>query len=184
MLKSLNYSDATGGCEESLEMATDSFNAIGVLLDDLGLVESKSKAHPPSTSMPYLGIQFDTIAMSMSIPPEKVAEVRAEIASWVKKTTASKKSLQQLLGKLFWVSRCVKFSRAFMSQLLSQLKEMSHLPDHKKVKLSPECKQDILWWARYLRRFNGIEMMYPEDPLDLTLEQLLGTSALVNCGDA
>ena len=184
MFQSLNYSDDIGGCEDSLEMATDSFNALGVLLVDLGLVESKSKAHPPSTSMPYLGIQFDTIAMRMSIPPEKVAEVRAEIASWVKKTTACKKSLQQLLGKLFWVSRCVKFSRAFMSQLLSQLKEMSYLPDHKKVKLSPECKQDILWWARYLRRFNGIEMMYPEDPLDLTLEQLLETSALVNCGDA
>ena len=27
-------------------------------------------------------------------------------------------------------------------------------------------------------------MMYPSDPLDLTLEQLLGTEALVNCGDA
>ena len=184
MFKSLNYSDDIGGCEDSLEMATDSFNALGDLLEDLGLVESKSKAHPPSTSMPYLGILFDTVGMRMSIPPEKVAEVREEISAWVKKTTASKRSLQQLLGKLFWVSRCVKFSRPFMSQLLSQLKVMSPFPDHKKVKLSPECKQDIQWWARYLRRFNGIELMYPEDPLDLTLDQLLETSALVNCGDA
>ena len=184
MFKSLNYSDDIGGCEDSLEMAMDSFNALGTLLEDLGLVESKSKAHPPSTSMPYLGIQFDTISMRMSIPPEKVAEVRDEISSWVKKSTASKKSLQQLLGKLFWVSRCVRFSRAFMGQLLFQLKEMSNLPDHKKAKLSLECKQDIQWWARYLRRFNGIEMIYPADPLNLSLEQLLETSALVNCGDA
>jgi hypothetical protein len=35
-----------------------------------------------------------------------------------------------------------------------------------------------------LRRFNGIEMLYPTDPLGLSLDQLLDTSALVNCGDA
>ena len=181
---SLNYSDDIGGCEKSLERATESFESLGALFTDLGLVESKSKAHPPSTSMPYLGIQFDTVSMRMSIPPEKVAEVREEISLWEKKTSASKKSLQQLLGKLFWVSRCVKFSRGFMGRLLSQLQHMHALPDHKKEKLPPGCKQDIMWWARYLRRFNGIEMLYPTDPIGLSLDQLLETDALVNCGDA
>ena len=184
VFRSLNYSDDIGGCESSLEMATDSFNALGALLVDLGLVESKSKAHPPSTSMPYLGIQFDSVSMRMSIPAEKITEVREELAMWEKKTTGTKKSLQKLLGKLFWISRCVRFSRAFMGELLTQLREMYQLSDHKKMKLSLACRQDVQWWARYLRRFNGIELIYPEDPLNLTLDQLLDTSALVNCGDA
>ena len=181
---SLNYSDDIGGCEKTYERAMESFLALGKLLLDLGLKESASKAHPPSTSMPYLGILFDTITMRMSIPPAKVAEVQEEVSLWIKKSAATKKTLQQLLGKLFWVSTCVRFSRCFMGRLLSQLKIMHSLPDHKKTALSHGCKQDILWWDRYLRRFNGVEMLYETDPLGLTLDQLLDTGACVNCGDA
>ena len=184
MFNSLNYSDDIGGCESTLERATQSYEALSTLFTDLGLLESKSKAHPPSTSMPYLGIQFNTMTMQMSIPPEKIAEVREEISVWERKTKANKKSLQKLLGKLFWVSRCVRFSRGFMRQLLTQLQEVHQLPDHQNVKLQPGCRTDIKWWARYLRRFNGIEMMFPSDPLNLSLDQLLDTDALVNCGDA
>ena len=185
LYKSLNYSDDIGGGETSLTRATQSFNALGTLLADLGLVESVSIAHPPSTSMPYLGIQFDTVAMTMSIPADKVEEVRELVSLWMKKSTTSKKSLQQLLGKLHWVSRCVRFSRGFMGRLITQLQQMHALSDHKKISLSQGCKDDIQWWGRYLRRFNGIELLYPSDPLlGLSLDQLLETDALVNCGDA
>jgi hypothetical protein len=134
--------------------------------------------------MPYLGVNFDTVKMIMSIPAEKLTEVREEINSWSRKTKATKKGLQQLLGKLFWVSRCVKYSRSFMARLLNQLASMHTLPDHKKAALSDDCRQDIQWWSRYLRRFNGVECMYPDDPMGLSLDQLLDSSALVNCGDA
>ena len=184
MYRSLNYCDDIGGCEVTRERAEQSFQALETLFQDLGLIESTSKAHSPSTSMPYLGIQFDTVSMTMSIPPEKIAEVREEISLWEKKTTASKKSLQQLLGKLFWVSQCVRFSRGFMGRLLAQLQTMHTLLDLKKSKLTQGCRQDIRWWGRYLRQFNGIEMLYPTDPLSLTLNQLLDTDAFVNCGDA
>jgi hypothetical protein len=181
---SINYSDDIGGAEKTFERAVQSYNALADLLQDLGLTESISKAHKPSTSMPYLGVNFDTVRMRMSIPADKLTEVRDEIAAWVRKTKATKKGLQQLLGKLFWVSRCVKFSRGFMARLLNQLTSMHSLSDNKKVTLSEDCRLDIGWWARYLRRFNGVECMYPDDPMDLSLDQLLDTSALVNCGDA
>ena len=184
MYNSINYSDDIGGCEESLDRANAAYDALAVLLTDLGLRESKSKAHPPSTCMPYLGVEFDTVAMVMRVPPEKVSELQDDLGSWSRKTTSTKKNLQQLLGKLFWVARCVRFSRGFMSRLLAQLKAMHKLGDNKKAPLSDECRQDIKWWDRYLRRFNGCELLYPTDPLDLSLDQLLDSSAMVNCGDA
>ena len=181
---SINYSDDIGGGERTLDRATESYTALAELLQDLGLSESTSKAHAPSTSMPYLGVNFDTVRMEMSIPVEKLTEVRELLGAWSRKTKATKKGLQQLLGKLFWVSRCVKFSRGFMARLLNQLADMHCLPDNKKVPISEECRLDIKWWSRYIRRFNGIECMYPDDPMDLSLGQLLDSSALVNCGDA
>ena len=184
MFASMNYSDDIGGAESTLARATASFSALGNLLIELGLEESLDKAHPPSTKMPYLGVLFDTVAMTMSIPPEKLQEVRSEVQLWLKKTTATKKNLQKLLGKLFWISRCVKFSRSFMARLLGQLKLHSTVGDNKKLKLSQDCMADIFWWDRYLRRFNGVEILYPSDPISLSLEQLLESSFLVNCGDA
>ena len=75
----INYSDDLGGGEKSRSRSVMSFNKLGELLAELGLVESTDKASSPSTSMVYLGIQFDTVAMTMSLPPEKLAEVKAEI---------------------------------------------------------------------------------------------------------
>ena len=184
MYHSINYSDDIGGCERTYDRALDSFNALADLFEDLGMAESTNKAHEPSTSMPYLGVNFNTISMKMSIPAEKLTEVRDEISFWSKKTKATKKGLQQLLGKLFWVSRCVKFSRIFMARLLTQLSSMHMLADHTKVSFPEECRLDIQWWSRYLRRFNGVECMYPDEPMDLSLDQLLDTTAFVNCGDA
>ena len=181
---SINYSDDIGGVEATKERATVSFTALSDLLLELGLEESLDKAHPPSTRMPYLGVMFDTVAMTMSIPPEKLQEVRSDVRLWMKKTTATKKNLQRLLGKLFWVSRCVQHSRSFMGRLLGQLKLTNSVGENKKVKLSPDCIADIQWWDRYLGRFNGVEIIYPTDPILLSLDQLLDTSALVNCGDA
>ena len=134
--------------------------------------------------MPFLGVNFDTVRREMSIPPEKLTEVQEEVSLWERKTTGTKKTLQQLLGKLFWVSKCVKFSRPFMGRLLGQLKTMHHLSNNKKVPLSDSCRLDIKWWNRFLRRFNGVEMMIPDDPLLLALEDLVEVGAHVNCGDA
>ena len=184
LFNSINYSDDIGGCESTEERAIQSSLALFDLLKKLGLKESLDKYHPPSTCMPYLGVQFDSVKQLMSVPPEKLTEVREEVEKWRKKSTASKKTLQQLLGKLFWVSRCVRFSRPFMGRLLQQLKTMYLLPDNKKVVLSPDCRLDISWWCRYLRRFNGVELMYVDDPMGLSLSQLLETNAMVNCGDA
>ena len=87
---------------------------MATLLGDLGLKESHNKFHPHSTFMPYLGVQFDSVKQLMSVPPEKLSEVRDEVENWRRKYKATKKTVQQLLGKLFWISRCVGFSLPFI----------------------------------------------------------------------
>ena len=184
MYNSLNYCDDFGGVEETQSRALQSSEAMATLLEDLGLEESTDKYHPPSTSMPYLGVQFDSEKMTMSVPADKLEELREEVNMWSRKKKATKKNLQQLLGKLFWVSKCVKFSRTFMCRLLLQLKEMNKHPENKKIELQEDCKLDIKWWNRYLRQFNGVELIYHDDPLLISLEDALQVGVHVNCGDA
>ena len=179
-----NYVDDLGGVEKDKERATAAYKKLEWLLTDLGLEESTKKAEPPSTSMVYLGVQFDSIRMTMSVPPDKITEIKAEIGRWARKTTITKKELQSLLGKLFWVAKVVQHARPFMGRLLMQLRIMNNLKDNKKIKFTDESRKDILWWCRYLETFNGISMIVNDDPIPLSLEQLLDDPHGVCAGDA
>ena len=134
--------------------------------------------------MVYLGVEFDSVKMEMRVPAEKLAEVRAEIETWSRKTSAAKQPMQSLLGKLFWVARCIKFSRVFLGRLLALMREMHLLEGNKKMTITEEAKKDIRWWAVYLRAFNGVTAIFNDDPMPLPFQDLIETRAFVCAGDA
>jgi hypothetical protein len=102
----------------------------------------------------------------------------------VKKTTAVRRDLQSILGKMFWVSRVVRYSRPFMGRFLQQLRNMKEIPDNKKVRLSSESRKDILWWSTYMRTFNGVSLIVNDDDIQQTVEQLITSPFNVYAGDA
>ena len=180
----VNYVDDLGGVEKELARAYAAFEKLGWLLKDLGLDESVEKAVPPTTLMTYLGVEFDSQAMEMRVPAEKLQEIKSEIRLWMRRTTITKKELQSLLGKLFWISRVVKHSRVFLGRMLDQLRSMAGKQDNKKVKLLEETRKDITWWANYVEHYNGVELITIEEPIMLSYEQLLDTPHDVCAGDA
>ena len=180
----VNYCDDFGGVEQTMHKATASYSALGSLLLDLGVSEAADKACAPATTMVFLGVHFDTVEMVMSVPQEKLQELRSDLEVWLKKTTAVRKDLQSILGKLFWVGKVVQYSRPFMGRLLQQLRDMSDVPPNKKVKLSTECRKDLIWWSTYLRHFNGVSAIINTDDIQLSLEELIGSVFHVYAGDA
>ena len=180
----VNYVDDLGGVERTLPRALAAFQMLGWLLNDLGLVESTEKAEPPSTRMTYLGVEFDSQAMVMRVPAEKLEEVKSEVRLWLRRTTLTKKELQSILGKLFWIGRVVKHSRVFLGRMLAQLRTMAGKPDNKKVKLLEDTRKDILWWANFMEHYNGVELIVVEEPIKLSYKQLLDTPHDICAGDA
>ena len=114
----LNYSDDMAGAELNFNTALSSFNKLSEILASLGLSEALDKAISPSTQILYLGVEFDTLKMEMRIGLDKCTELKNELCSWCRRTTATKQELQSILGKLMWVSRAVKFSRTFGGLIL------------------------------------------------------------------
>ena len=184
MFNVVNYSDDLGGVEETEARALESFSLLATLFEDLGLDESLKKAEKPCHQMVYLGVMFDSVAMEMRVPPDKLSEIKAEIKLWTRKTTITKRNLQSLLGKLFWVAKVVKFARVFMGRLLQQLRTMGNSKDTFKVKLNDESRKDLKWWERYLDHFNGIQLIVDEDPFLLNLDQMMDRPADLCAGDA
>ena len=64
--------------------------------------ESLKKASPPSTKITFFVVHFDTEKMTMSIPEEKIQELRADLDQWIRKTTDLQYYLKVVLGE----SRC------------------------------------------------------------------------------
>ena len=110
----LNYLDDIGGAEVP-HHAQDAFRYVGHLLSALGLDESHSKACEPAVRMTFLGILFDTVSMVMEVTPERLQEISNEVEMCLVKQSTSKHELHVLLGKLHFITKCVRQGRICVS---------------------------------------------------------------------
>ena len=155
----LNYADDFAGAEDNIDKATLSFNLLGNLLAEIGLIEAEDKACPPSKRMTYLGVLFDTDNMAIYVDEDKVTELKSELAKWGCKSVTRKRDLQSILGKLLWVSKAVRNSRIFVGRIIAVIRSLKF--QSSKTTLSNEIKKDFLWWEKFLEKFSGVELIPP-----------------------
>ena len=130
------------------------------LLRELGLQENVSKGSEPSTRMTWLGVDFDSEAMTMSVPTIKINECLRMARSWATKEYCTKSQLRKFLGKLFHICQCCPTLRLFVNRLLETLRSS---PEHGRHPIGPAFKADIHWISQYLPLYNGIQMI-PRNP--------------------
>ena len=137
------------------------YGLTGSLLQVLGLQESSHKACPPSTRVrrvTCLGVLFDTINFTLSVTPGRLLELLADLLpKWLTKKSATKTELQSLIGKLAFVSKCVRPGRLFLTRILDTLRSLRR--NHHWVKLSAEFRKDIRWWMRFINVYNGVSLV-------------------------
>ena len=137
--------------------ANADFQALGDLLASLGLQESSEKSCSPSPVMICLGVQLDTNNFTLSVSSERLCEIEQLLEQWLTKRTATKTALQSLVGKLVFVSKCVRQSRVFIARILALLGKLRH--NHHHANLTAEFRKDLGWWRRFLREYNGVSMI-------------------------
>ena len=110
--------------------------------------------------MEFLGTLVDTVDMTLGITPERKTELMNELRTWTNKKCASKRQLQSLIGKLSFVTNCVKFGRVFLNRLIHAL---SMLPKWKKGRLPSDICNDIEWWKGLIPQYSGVSMLWLKD---------------------
>ena len=93
----------------------------------------------------------------MSIPPEKLHQIKNLIKNWDFKTSCTKNQLQSLLGSLLYISKCVKFSRFFLNRLLQTLRDHSK---QKIIRLTADFHKDLSWFKSFIDTFNGVTLYH------------------------
>jgi hypothetical protein len=155
----LNYLDDLAGCE-SPETSWDAFNNLGHILDRCGFEESVEKACPPNTKMIFVGILFDAKNLTISIDEQRLAEISQLVLDWLTKQVCNKNNLQSLLGKLNFVSQCVRPGRIFVNILLNWLRE---IPEKGQISIPDDFKLDLCWWRTFLSSYNEVSLMLSEE---------------------
>lgn len=148
--------DFFGVSPPALDQALQGFHNLKALLIELGVKEATEKAQPPTTKMFWIGVEFDSMAMVMRVPYFRIEETLDLASTWINRKNATRRHLQQLLGKLFYISQCVRPARLFVSRMLDTLRAAPH---QGVINLSLEFKQDLLWFLRFLPDYNGIHLI-------------------------
>ena len=56
--------------------------------------------------------------MTLFVPSDRVTKILGDLQQWVDKKRASKKEVQSILGKLNFISKCVRLGRLFGGRML------------------------------------------------------------------
>ncbi len=128
------------------------------LLRTLGFGISWAKLEGPATKLTFLGVEIDTVGMTVGLPKSKVTELSELLLEFSRKKRASCKQLQRLAGKLNWAAQCITSGRGYLRKILDVLAPL-RMSRHK-ARLSREFQQDIDWWLQALSIYPGKSVFY------------------------
>lgn len=155
------YLDDYCACHHDLDQAQAGYNVFVDLASELGLQLSAHKCVPPTTRLEWLGYDVDTVAMTISVPCQKLSDLELECKTWLSKKRASKRMIQSIAGKLLYISSCIQSARKFTARILATLRS---LQDGAWTTISPGFKADLQWFLHFARSANGVLYYTPSRP--------------------
>lgn len=158
----LAYVDDFGGVQACKAHAEEAFETFNRNCQRVGLKVAAEKSASPSQKMEWLGFEVDTVALTITIPENKLREVIEEVTNWESKKVASKRELQSLAGKLAHISSCIRHARKFMSRILAQLRA---IPNNQKHRLGTELKKDLAWFKNCAAALNCKQIIQLDWPI-------------------
>ena len=166
----IHYLDDYAACDKQVQGAKSILDKSLSLFASLGVPIAENKIEGPSTSIKFLGLEVDTVAMLVKIPVDKLQNLRSSIDALLhrqgKKITL--RELQSMIGKLNFACRAVLPGRAFCRRLIDATCGVNK-PYHR-IRVSKEMAEDLYVWKMFLDNFNGANIMidvWDEHHLDL-----------------
>ena len=155
----IHYLDDFAACDRRLQGAKSILDNSLDLFSSLGVPIADNKIEGPSTSIKFLGLEVDTVAMMVKLPLDKLHDLRLSIDNLLKKQgeKITLRELQSMIGKLNFACRAVRPGRAFCRRLIDATCDIKK-PYHR-VRLSKDMAADLHVWKFFLDNFNGASMM-------------------------
>ena len=139
----------------SLPVATKQLSIILDVFRYLGIPIATDKTLGPSQVLPFLGVELDAILFEARLPADKLREIQDLLQQLLGANHTTYGFLETFLGKLSFASRVVVPGRTFTRRLWDLKRRYHKAKAHYRVKISAECRHDLLWWQVLLDQWNG-----------------------------
>lgn len=117
------------------------------------------------------------------IPEDKLSKLHHELDFFQNKSRATCRQLQRLCGILSYCARVIRGGRTFSHRVISLLKDIQ---TNKRIRLSPCCRADLLWWKSFCNIFNGSATMvkynFGNGPIITTVSSLCDYGLFIHAG--
>ena len=113
---------------------------------ELGVPLAPDKIEGPTTSLRFLGIQLDSTSLSLSLPMDRLAELRSMLDSWASRKCIREpncKQFQSLVGHLVHATQVVPLGKAFLANLFPLAQSMKP-GQHRRI--NAPSRSDLAWW--------------------------------------
>ena len=137
----------------------DALLTLRQVCDNLGVRIAEEKTEGPATTLVVLGIEIDTVAMTLRLPPEKLERLQATLTVWHGRSSGQRRDLESLVGQLQHAAKVVRPGRAFVRRIYELLAQTRDFKKHYLVRLNSECRADIEWWVAYCSNWNGVSIL-------------------------
>ena len=122
----------------------------------LGVPDNPSKTEGPCTKLVFLGIELDTISLTMCLPRQVGASPEGDQSLGGKKC-CTKRGLLSIIGQLQHACCVIKQGRSFLRRMIELSRGVREL--HHRVRLNAGFHSDLQWWNCFLPFWNGSCLM-------------------------
>lgn len=130
-------------------------------IKSLGLPLAEEKVQHPANKVKYLGIWLDVDSRMITIPSDKIKKFLDIVDFALPQKAIPRKLVQAIIGKIVHFSCCIPAARTFINRILQALRSAHGQP---LVEMDDGMVQDLMWFKRFLHKFNGKSMMRPAEP--------------------
>ena len=126
----------------------------------------------PTSKIEFLGVWYDFEKQIISVMPSRLRELSQELQEWSSRQKTTRKQLESLLGKLQFVSNCVRPGRVLVLRLREQLTNMKQVGWSW---ITDEMRKDIEWWRKFLPVYDNASIMWMDQ--ECVVDTLIATDA-------
>ena len=126
----------------------------------------------PTHKIKFLGVEVDSMSLKLSLPMEKVEQIIAQCETLLAAERVTIRDVTRLVGRLS--SAAIAVLPAPLQYRATQRQQILELSSQKNyesfIKLSPEVKEELVWWVRNLHLSNGRLLLVPPPQLIISTD--------------
>ena len=138
--------------------AERAFQETKQLLESLGFVVNEEKSQPRATQkMEFLGFIIDLVSMTISLPTQKIKEIRQKCSQLLRDKVTTVCRLSQIIGMLEATNLAVLPAPLHFHALQALKIEGLHCQHSYEslVTLNYQSSLDLQWWTIHVKEHNG-----------------------------